>query len=240
MPERRPETNAYLFSAQKRSLDLSLGFLLMNVMTPVELAVQHKLGKQLDGDSPYYRHLRGGNVLSKLRTMNPRPAGQGTEGFFEASSLADPRIPSPFAAQVRKYRLDELPQLGQVVFGAPGTGPRLSLVGLRPLEDTHVEDLHTTVSEVDKELADLWRYHWLPTAPQGVISVAAMETSNRQSNADFDPVKDGLLWVQRDVKYCETASLLGDLQIITRTAGKLGAMAVQAETDELYSHFKNS
>lgn len=228
-----PHDNPYLHSWQKRALDYGLGSLILYASSPLEAAIQRRLAKDLDPGSPFYHQERNGNILRKLRTMNTRQPDEELESFWEASSLQDPRIPSSFAARVRKYRLDELPQFGQVVFGVPGSGPRLSLTGLRPLADRHVDDLHTVVSKVDGQLADEWRYTWLPQAPQGVFSVAATRFCKRESNAEFDPERDGLRWVQYDVRYCQTANVAVDIGLMFETAATLGGMAVQTKISEL-------
>jgi lipopolysaccharide/colanic/teichoic acid biosynthesis glycosyltransferase len=238
------ELNPYLFSRKKELFERSIAFGLMNVVAPLELYVSHKLGKDLDAGSPYFFQMRNGNAIYKWRTMNHRQATEGEhhpdghhaiESFWESSSLQDERIPSSFAATVRKYRLDELAQFGQVALGPAGDGPPLRMTGIRPLADRHIEDIHQVASKVDPALADEWRDVWVPDAPQGAFSEAATIFASRQSNADFDPERDGLAWVTYDVNYCRTANSGTDIRLMQRTVTKLASMALAGGYDKLSS-----
>jgi exopolysaccharide production protein ExoY len=94
--------------------------------------------------TPMLAHRRSGRFgkpfwMLKFRTMwgpaAPRPAGSGMGGLIEYAvedpanikPAADPRVVGAFARVLRRYSVDELPQLIHVISG------RMALVGPRPL-----------------------------------------------------------------------------------------------------------
>ncbi len=101
----------------------------------------------LSGRAPFIAHRRvglSGRALWvwKLRTMwNPAQRGAFRPIFFEFltdapvplnKAIHDPRITSRVALFLRKYSIDELPQLWQVGLG------QLALVGPRPLTEAEI------------------------------------------------------------------------------------------------------
>lgn len=102
----------------------------------------------LSGRSPVIAHRRVGYKgrdiwVLKLRTMwpcNPEPVRGSrfverieTDSIPHIKSRIDPRVTSRFALFCRKYSIDELPQLWQVVTG------EMALVGPRPVTATEIE-----------------------------------------------------------------------------------------------------
>jgi exopolysaccharide production protein ExoY len=125
----------------------------------------------LSGSPPLVAHLRTGQGgepfwMLKFRTMwdGTEPAGADSGFLVEyisspgvpgLKSAGDPRVTSRFARFLRRYSLDELPQLAHVVTG------RMSLVGPRPLlsselEAYYGEDAWQVVS-VKPGLTGLWQ-----------------------------------------------------------------------------------
>jgi exopolysaccharide biosynthesis polyprenyl glycosylphosphotransferase len=110
----------------KRALDVALALLLTLVLVPVLLLV----AVAVKGTSPgpvLYRQERMGRGLKpftlwKFRTMRADAEKNGEEVMAVAG---DPRL-TPIGAGLRRYRLDELPQLWNVLGGT------MSLVGPRP------------------------------------------------------------------------------------------------------------
>lgn len=108
----------------KRSFDLLVSSLLLVITSPVTLICTFLI--RADGSPPLYRGKRVGLHgvpfdMFKFRTMVP------DTGRIGPSSTADddPRI-TEIGAFLRRYKLDELPQLLNVVKG------EMSLVGPRP------------------------------------------------------------------------------------------------------------
>jgi exopolysaccharide biosynthesis polyprenyl glycosylphosphotransferase len=117
----------------KRLVDLLVGSMLLLFSLPVMLLCA--LAVRLSGRGPvFYRQRRVGRgggtfTLWKFRTMRP-DAESGTGEVL--AEQGDPRL-TTIGALLRRYRLDELPQLVHVLSGS------MSLVGPRPERPGFVE-----------------------------------------------------------------------------------------------------
>jgi len=125
--------------------------------------------RALSGRSPLIAHRRLGLNgepfwILKVRTMWDQPAPPGGPTWVEylaetdvpvIKGAPDPRVTSRLAAFCRRYSVDELPQLLQVVTG------KLSLVGPRPLTSTELEAHYgadsSEVLSVRPGLTGLWQ-----------------------------------------------------------------------------------
>jgi lipopolysaccharide/colanic/teichoic acid biosynthesis glycosyltransferase len=100
----------------------------------------------------------------------------------------DPRV-TPFGRVLRKYSIDEFPQLVHVLFG------QMSLVGPRP--------------PIPEEVAEYSEYH------HGRLAVKPGLTCTWQvegrSDLDFET------WVKLDLEYIRTWTTMRDLELIVRT-----------------------
>jgi len=110
----------------KRLLDLAAGALLLLLALPV-LAVCAAAIKLTSPGPVLYRQVRAGRgqlpfTLWKLRTMRRDAEAESGEVLAQPD---DPRL-TPIGAFLRRYRLDEIPQLANVLAGT------MSLVGPRP------------------------------------------------------------------------------------------------------------
>ncbi len=183
----------------KRTFDLIVSSMLLLVMSPVLAA--SALAVRISSRGPViYRSMRpgiGGTPFAclKFRTMY-RDADQrqaDLESLNEASGALfkmrdDPRM-TPVGRFLRRYSLDELPQLFNVVRG------QMSLVGPRPLPERDFEKLeewHKKRYLVTPGITGLW------------------QVSGR-SELDFDDL------VRLDFLYLERWSVFLDLSILVKT-----------------------
>jgi lipopolysaccharide/colanic/teichoic acid biosynthesis glycosyltransferase len=187
--------------ALKRFVDITLAFLVMAALTPlmVVLAVliyiespgtifyiSERIGK--DGATfPFFKFrtmVKGADALrAQLEPLNERDAV-----FFKVSN--DPRV-TWVGGFLRKYSLDELPQLLNVLRG------EMSLVGPRP----------PLASEVEKYKPEyLIRFAVLP----GLTGLWQVESRSDPSFAKY---------IALDTRYVHSWSLWLDIKILFRTPG---------------------
>jgi exopolysaccharide biosynthesis polyprenyl glycosylphosphotransferase len=183
----------------KRTFDVVGATLLMLVLSPVLVAIA--LAIKISSRGPaFYASIRpgiGGAPFScwKFRTMY-RDADQrqaDLESSNEASGALfkirdDPRM-TPVGRLLRRFSLDELPQLWNVITG------RMSLVGPRPLplrDYERLEDWHKKRYLVLPGITGLWQI-------------------SGRSELDFDDL------VRLDFLYLERWSVFMDLSILVKT-----------------------
>jgi exopolysaccharide biosynthesis polyprenyl glycosylphosphotransferase len=180
-----------------RSTDVLASVVLLALLWPVMLlvALAIKLGEGLSA-AIFYRQVRVGQhghafVLYKFRTMRQDAEADGQARW---ASTDDDRI-TPVGAFLRKTRLDELPQLWNVLVG------EMSLVGPRPERPEFVEQLTTSVPY----------YAERHCVKPGVTGWAQLCYPYGASE------KDALEKLKFDLYYVKNHSLLFDLAIILQT-----------------------
>lgn len=153
----------------------------------------------------FFRQLRTGLEgelfrLYKFRSMVCRPAGQ--ESLLTASG--DPRI-TPVGSWLRKTKIDELPQLINVVLG------QMSLVGPRPEVPRYT----------DKYTREQRRILSVKPGITGLASVAFASEEQllaRQGDKERFYVTTLMpLKIDMELKYCRDISFWGDVRILLRT-----------------------
>ncbi|HEX8974940.1 MAG TPA: sugar transferase [Solirubrobacteraceae bacterium] len=195
----RPPVFEGLAFAAKRSFDLIVSGLLLLVLSPVLLAIA--VAVRLSSPGPViYRSVRpgiGGRPFHcyKFRTMlaNAEQSQADLEDLNESSGALfkireDPRL-TPVGRLLRRFSLDELPQLANVIRG------EMSLVGPRPLplrDFQRLEEWHKKRYLVLPGITGLW------------------QVSGR-SELDFDDL------VRLDFLYLERWSIILDLSILLKT-----------------------
>jgi len=185
--------------AIKRSIDLSLGGVSLLLFSPIFAAVA--VGIKMQSDGPVFYASERVGVRGKLfRCYKFRTMVRDAESLrkdlahlneregilFKISN--DPRI-TRLGALLRKYSLDELPQLINVLRG------EMSLVGPRP-------SLHTEVMQYKTH-----HFRRLTVVP-GMTGLWQVEA---RSNPSFDS------YVALDCKYADNWSVWLDLTILVRT-----------------------
>jgi lipopolysaccharide/colanic/teichoic acid biosynthesis glycosyltransferase len=188
----------------KRTLDLTLAVPALVAAGP--LLCTFALAMRVTGDrGPFlYRARRvgeGGRMFTVLKVRTMRADRDGRR----LTLADDPRITS-LGRFLRRFRLDELPQLVNVVRG------EMSLVGPRP-EDPHFVDLADPL------------HHFVFTARPGITGLAQLEFHDEaRLMKGFDPEERYRTVIlpaklQLDARYLRDRSLRLDLEIIGRTLG---------------------
>ena len=189
----------------KRLFDILLSALGLLLLSPLLLAIA--LWVKLDSPGPaLFRQQRIGRhgkpfAIHKFRTMRVDAPALGPQ----ITIGADPRI-TRSGAILRRYKLDELPQLWDVLRGA------MSLVGPRPEVARYValypDDLRQLVLSVRPGITDLASIEY---RDEGAV-LARSSDPERSYVEEVMPAKLALA-----AQYVRTQSLAGDLRLILRT-----------------------
>jgi lipopolysaccharide/colanic/teichoic acid biosynthesis glycosyltransferase len=211
----RPAAGGHaVYFALKRSLDLVLGALALLVAVPILVVTWVAMRAGGDRGPFLYRARRvgeGGRQIDvlKIRTMTDGAAGPAL------TSRDDPRV-TGLGRVLRRYRLDELPQLWNVLKG------EMTLVGPRP-EDPRFVDL-----------ADPLHRRVFTARPgiTGLTQLAFRDEAEARHGPDTDRVyRETVLpaKLQLDSDYLDRCSTRLDLAILVRTAGAIFGRGRQTE-----------
>lgn len=189
----------------KRLFDILLSALGLLLLSPLLLATA--LWVKLDSPGPaLFRQQRVGRngkpfAIHKFRTMRVDAPSLGPQ----ITIGADSRI-TRSGATLRRYKLDELPQLWDVLRGA------MSLVGPRPEVARYValypDDLRQLVLSVRPGITDLASIEYRDES----AVLARASDPERSYVEEVMPAKLALA-----ARYVRTQSLVGDLRLILRT-----------------------
>lgn len=195
-----------VFPVMKRAFDVLCAALGLMLLCPMLLAIALVIASG-DGGLPFYRGFRVGRYgrpfhILKFRTMRPDAERSGVA----SAANDDPRI-TRIGLVLRRYKLDELPQLWNVLCG------EMSLVGPRP-EVQRFVDLYTeeekAILTVRPGLTD-WASLW--NIDEGAIL---------EGNADPDRAYCELIRpkkIQLQLAYVHQAGFWTDLGILFQTIG---------------------
>lgn len=196
MKTAREPLRGYL--AVKRPLDLIITVLFAPLWLPlvgvVALVVWADVGKPVLFVQPRVGYRGRTFNVFKFRTMKHAKAQNGPAFASQDAS----RI-SRTGAVLRKYRLDELPQLFNVIKGD------MSIIGPRPEQVGFAERFSKTIDRYDE------RHRVLP----GITGLAQVNSGYAD---DLDSTKRKLTY---DLDYVRHVSLWLDLKIAVRTVGTI-------------------
>ena len=192
----------------KRIFDLLFSFLGLVILSPFLLVIAILIVIDSKGDIFYLQQRVGKDNkdfnIFKFRTMRPNSDKQG----LLTVGAKDSRI-TKIGVFLRKYKIDELPQLINVLIG------NMSFVGPRPEVRKYV-DLYN--SEQKKVL----------TVRPGITDYASIEYSNenellaRSENPEKTYIEEIMpAKLELNLKYIKEASLLTDIKIIFKTFAKI-------------------
>lgn len=188
----------------KRGLDICISAVAILILLPLYLVIGVMIAAE-DGFPVFYRAERGGFRgqpfrICKFRTMvrNADQIGGGTTSYH------DPRI-TKMGNFLRKTKLDELPQLGQVFLG------KMSLVGPRP-------ELLRYVGQYEGEELDI-----LQVRP-GITDYSSVKFINLDEivgDVNADDMYERYVLKKKNalrVQYAHTVSFKTDVSILMMTA----------------------
>jgi lipopolysaccharide/colanic/teichoic acid biosynthesis glycosyltransferase len=196
------ESSTLLRLSVKRALDVLVSGLALLVLLPLFLVIAAAI-KLTDGGPIFFVQRRVGRraetfPMLKFRSMvvhaerlRPRLEIRNESSGPVFKMKLDPRV-TPVGRFLRKYSLDELPQLINVLAG------HMSLVGPRP--------------SLAREVAsyEAWQYRRFAVRPGLTCS---WQVSPRRYQISFDE------WMRLDLEYVDEWSLRLDLDLILRTFG---------------------
>jgi Undecaprenyl-phosphate glucose phosphotransferase len=182
---------------QKRAFDLLFASLALLLLTPVLVAAALLIKLDSAGPIFFLQHRYGFNQkpfrIIKLRTMRTLEDG----AVIRQAKADDPRV-THVGSRLRRWSIDELPQLFNVIKGD------MSLVGPRPHALSHDR-------EYERRIALYARRH---NVKPGITGWAQIHGHRGETDTDEKMQKR----VEHDLYYIDNWSLGLDLQILIRTA----------------------
>jgi len=188
----------------KRALDILLSFFGFVVVSPVLLAIAILIKKE-DGGPVFYRGVRAGRFGKPFRIFKFRTMVLNADKLGGPSTADDdPRI-TRVGKFIRKFKLDELPQLINVLKG------EMSIVGPRPEVQMYVDmftEEEKAILSVRPGITD-WASIWNPD--EGAI-LAGSPDPEKTYVEKIRPEK-----IRLQLKYVRERSFWNDLKIIVQT-----------------------
>jgi lipopolysaccharide/colanic/teichoic acid biosynthesis glycosyltransferase len=182
------------FWAAKRVFDIAVGVLLLPVLALFALSL-FACNPLLNRGPLFYSQIRMGRGgksfrILKFRTMLPAPQG-ATIAFASAETDRITRL----GALLRKFRIDELPQIGNVLIG------NMSFVGPRPEQVAFAQNFSKTIPG----------YHYRHVVRPGISGLAQV------TNGYADCGESTRQKLARDLEYIRDAGWKMEIWIVMRT-----------------------
>jgi exopolysaccharide biosynthesis polyprenyl glycosylphosphotransferase len=178
----------------KRLIDVLISAAALVALSPLMLYAAIRTRLSSAGPIFYYQERIGYKgkkfLIYKFRSMYPDAEKDGPA----LSSLDDPRI-TPWGKTMRKWRIDELPQLWNIIKG------EMSLVGPRPERDYYINQLYLRTPY----------FRYLLKVKPGLTSWGMIQFGYAGS------VEEMVERMRYDLMYIENISLVLDLKIMVHT-----------------------
>jgi lipopolysaccharide/colanic/teichoic acid biosynthesis glycosyltransferase len=183
-------------------LDITLGSLMLALAAPILVGAAIMMRLAGDRGPFFYKARRVGEGTHAFTLLKVRTMADGSGGS-RVTVAQDPRV-TPLGRVLRRYKIDELPQLINVVRG------EMSLVGPRPEDPVYVDlsnPLHRRVFSAKPGITGLAQIAYHDEADHLVGPDA-----ERRYRDEVLPAK-----LRLDAAYLDRRTTLLDLQIILRT-----------------------
>ena len=175
----------------KRVFDIVVSLVMLIVLSPLFLILA--LAVKIDSDGPvFYRQVRVTQYNRRFRIFKFRTMVQGADRGSLVTVQGDSRV-TRVGRFIRKYSIDELPQLFNILKGD------MSIVGNRPLPLYEAEQL-TSDAYIDRFMA-----------PAGLTGLWQVEKRGGAGKLSAEERK------QLDIKYARDFSFWLDMKIIFKT-----------------------
>ncbi len=214
----RPEgSSTTAYDVAKRAFDVATAGVALVVLSPVLAAIAIAVATTTPGPI-LYRGERVGFRGAKFRVFKFRTMADGAERFGTTTALRDARV-TRIGRFLRRYKLDELPQLLNVLGGT------MSIVGPRPEVEEH------TSAYTAEEKAIL-------TVRPGITDYASIELVSLDEVLGSENAHDVFVTRVRArknalrLKYVRRRSFGTDVGIILRTARAIAKMAAGPRGDD--------
>lgn len=193
------------YSAWKRAFDLLLGALLLLVVSPLMLLLALLIKKE-DGDPVFYRGERVGRGGKPFRMIKFRSMVTDADKIGGSSTANDDPRMTNRGKLLRKYKLDELPQVFNVIKGD------MSFVGPRPEVKQYTDMLQGEEREILSVRPGITDWASIWNSDEGSL-LAGAEDPDRFYEEMIRPQK-----IRLQLKYVRERSVVTDLKILFKTA----------------------
>jgi len=172
------------------------------ILSPLFLIIAAAI-KWEDGGLVFFSQSRVGKDLRKFRLFKFRSMAPNSAAGSDLTGPEDPRI-TRVGKFLRRYKLDELPQLVNVVRG------EMQLVGARPELEHYVKCFHA-------------EYKVLLKDPPGITDLASLAFRNEGKMFQAGPLEEQYVAqilprkLKLSLKYSQARTFLSDLEILIRT-----------------------
>jgi lipopolysaccharide/colanic/teichoic acid biosynthesis glycosyltransferase len=201
--------------ALRRAFDIILAFQGLAFLAPL-LAMIALAIKLDDGGPVFYSQVRVGRGLQKFRVLKFRSMVPDPAYSSLLTAPKDARV-TRVGRFLRKYKLDEMPQLVNVLRG------EMRLVGVRPQVDRYVEMFR-------KE------YEELLQAPPGITGLSTLRFRNEEQLFQEGSIETQYIEkilprkLKLALEYERSRTFLSDLEILFRTVLSLASPSVKSNS----------